>query len=72
MNQTHTYAVLEVSKATFDEIAEKLSKAGYHHVFHSESHGADREQKDVVIDMHGIGLKQEDHVPETRTTTAGH
>lgn len=60
LNVTHTYAVLEVSKATFDEIASKLREAGYSHAFHSESHGADREQKDVIIDMHGIGLKQEE------------
>jgi len=46
MSQTHTYAILDVSHATYDEIARKLKAAEYWHAF-------DRD----VIDMHGIGLR---------------
>lgn len=46
MSGTHTFAGLEVSQGTYDEIRAKLEAAGYHHAF-AES-GA--------IDMHGIGL----------------
>lgn len=42
---THTFARLEVSPELFDEVAEKLRAAGYHHAF-----------VDEAIDMHGIGL----------------
>lgn len=45
--QTHTYAALEVTPAVYDEIAQKLRDADYHHAF-DEQTGA--------IDMHGIGL----------------
>lgn len=45
MRTTHTYATLEVSAATYDEIAAKLKEAGYDHAF-----------DDGAIDMHGIGL----------------
>jgi hypothetical protein len=31
---TYTLAALEVSTATYDEIAKLLRDAGYHHVFH--------------------------------------
>ena len=50
MNVTHTYAVLEVSQAAYDEIAAKLREVGYDHVFHEERGDG------VVIDMHGVGL----------------
>ena len=43
---TYTYAVLDVSRATFEEVARLLNAAGYHHAF-------DRD----VIDMHGIALR---------------
>lgn len=45
MTCTHTYAGLEVSAATYDEIAAKLRAAGYDHAFDGD-----------VIDMNGIGL----------------
>lgn len=57
---THTYVVLEISKQAFDEISARLLAAGYSHAFHSKSHGADRFDKDTVIDMHGIALKVEE------------
>jgi hypothetical protein len=50
LRQTHTYAVLEISKAAYKEIRDKLAKAGYDHAFNSDS-----EHKEV-IDMHGIAL----------------
>ena len=43
---THTYALLEVSPATYFEIKGKLLEAGYAHALNSEGE----------IDMHGIGL----------------
>ena len=48
---THTYAELEVSRATYDEIAQKLRDAGYDHAFMPE-----RGRHAPTIDMHGIGL----------------
>lgn len=42
---THTYAILEVSQAAYDEVAAELRNAMYHHVFH-----------DDFIDMNGIAL----------------
>lgn len=44
---TYTFALLEISQTAFDEIANKLTDAGYTHAF---SDGG------KVIDMHGIGL----------------
>jgi hypothetical protein len=43
---SHTYAILKVSKATYDEIAAKLLAAGYDHAFHG---GA--------IDLHAIAIR---------------
>lgn len=48
IRQTHTYALLEVSEACWNEIATKLREADYRHAF-----GDDGE-----IDMHGIALVQ--------------
>ena len=33
---THTYVILEVSAAAYEEIASKLKEAGYEHTFHEE------------------------------------
>jgi hypothetical protein len=44
---THTFAVLDVSKPVFDEIAAKLRDAGYDHAF-----------VDRYLDMHGIALER--------------
>jgi hypothetical protein len=49
---TYTYAILEVSAAAYEEIAEKLKAAGYQHAFHKDG-------RDTVIDMHGIALKEQ-------------
>ena len=46
---THTYVLLPVSKAVYDEIKGKLDAAGYH------CHGDDGE-----IDMHGLALVLEE------------
>lgn len=43
---THTYAILDVSRAAFEEVARLLRAARYDHCF-------DRD----VIDMHGIALR---------------
>ena len=44
---THTYAELEVSRSTFEEIMEKLKEADYDHAILDDGR---------VIDMHGIAL----------------
>ncbi len=46
---THTYAILEVSAAAYEEIKKLLTDAGYEDTFH-EHDGR------TVIDMHGIAL----------------
>lgn len=46
---SHTYAVLEVSHETFEEVYRALEIAGYQHAFH-EDNGR------TVIDMHGVAL----------------
>lgn len=45
-HQTHTYALLEVSKQAYDEIAKKLREAEYGHAINN----------DGEIDMNGIAL----------------
>ena len=52
IRQTHTYAVLEVSRTAWNEVAKKLIFADYQHAFHRDSTG-------MVIDMHGIALQAE-------------
>lgn len=49
IKQTHTYVMLELSKAAYDEIAKKLRDAGYDHAFIHDDDGC-------TIDMHGIGV----------------
>lgn len=53
---THTYAILDLSPAAYDEIAEKLRAAGYDHSFH----------EDNIIDMHGIAVKKKETNDERR------
>lgn len=50
---THTYAVLHVSAAAYDEIKAKLTAAGYDHAFVPDWRAGD------VIDMRGIALSRE-------------
>lgn len=52
IRQTHTFAVLELSAAAFKEIRDKLEAAGYQHAFI-------KEDEELTIDMHGIGIKEE-------------
>lgn len=47
---THTYAILKVSQAVYDEIKEKLEAADYHHAFHEDVDGP-------IIDLHGIAFQ---------------
>jgi len=49
---TYTYAILEISKAAYDEIKNKLEVAGYSDQFH-------KNDGQIVINMHGIALAQE-------------
>ena len=53
IRQTHTYAILEVSPAAYQEIRAKLEAAGHEQAFHDEDDGE-------VIDMHGIALQEEE------------
>lgn len=50
MRSTHTYAVLEVSQTTYNEIRQLLVEAGYQHTFILE-------YDSEVIDMHGIAIQ---------------
>lgn len=47
----HTYAIMTVSKRTFDEVQSKLVDAGYDHALHD--HG-------TTLDMHGIAFQMEE------------
>lgn len=53
---SYTYALLEVSRLAYDEIAGKLRAAGYDHAF-----GRDEE-----IDMHGIAIIPEASISQER------
>jgi hypothetical protein len=55
MRTTHTYATLEVSESTCDEIKSKLEAAGYHHLFIKN----DEAPALPLISMQGIALKHE-------------
>ena len=61
---TYTYAILHVSRSTYDEIRTKLADAGYEWAFHKSDEGE-------VIDMHGIGLSVEP-VIDPRRCKCGH
>lgn len=54
---THTYAVLEVSQRTYNEIKEKFEEAGYQQAFHDD--GPFDPTKPSLIDMHGVALQLE-------------
>lgn len=49
MTTTHTYVILPVSQAAYDEIREKLRAAGHGDQFHTDSDGE-------TIDMHGLAI----------------
>lgn len=61
---THTYATIEVSRETYDEIYLALTNAGHTHAFH---HRADMNTPFVpaVIDMHGIALETKVQLKES-------
>lgn len=57
-----TYALMEISEAAFNEIAEKLMKAGYEHAVIL------RDDHVIHLNMHGIGLGREERkLPQTVT-----
>jgi hypothetical protein len=49
---TRTYAILEVSKATYSEIREAFKKAGYDDAFHLDYSDAE------IIVMTGVAVKE--------------
>lgn len=53
---THTYALLDVSPACYEEIRAKLAEAGYDHLFHED---VDGDRVATVIDMQGLALREE-------------
>lgn len=54
---TYTYAILTVSRATFDEIRAKVEAVGdYPYAVHMGPDG----KNPVIIDMHGLALQVED------------
>lgn len=58
---THTYALLEISPAAYEEIKTKLEAAGYADQFHDQDDGK------VAIDMHGIAVIEETITPPQQT-----
>lgn len=52
MTATHTYTVLVISRAAFDEIRARLTESGYPDLHQDADFGA-------VIDMHGLALAPE-------------
>ena len=54
---THTFAVMQVSKAAYAEIKRKLEEAGYEHAFTRTTKHGD------VLDMSGIALAVEEKKP---------
>jgi hypothetical protein len=50
MRQTHTYVTMDVPKAVYDIIREKLLAAGYEHAV---------DDREGELDMHGIALTRE-------------
>jgi len=55
---THTYAILEVSERTYEEIKVRLERAGHVDRFHG-SNG------EIVLDMNGIALSKNPGLPAT-------
>lgn len=53
LTHTHTYSVLEISRAAFDEIKGRLLAASYGHAIDGD-----------LIDMHGIALAPEVDQPQ--------
>lgn len=51
MTHTHTFAIMEVSQATYDEVRKKLEEAEYHHAVIQQPNGGSE-----VLDMDGIAL----------------
>ena len=62
MRSTHTYVLLALSEAAYEEIRAKLEAAGYQHAFHEN----DECPASPVIDMHGIAV-----VPEVEMVGTG-
>jgi hypothetical protein len=60
MRSTHSLATLPISKAAYEEIANKLIAAGYNRCFlivgHSKNLDEELKSGNATIDMHGIGL----------------
>lgn len=61
MTHTYTYALMEVSQATFNEVKEKLLDAGYEDALM-------REEPNLHLNMHGLALALE--APKKKPTIA--
>lgn len=60
---TYTFAIMEVSKETYEEIKRKMIEAGYDHAFVDMSDGP-------IIDMHGIGIQAKPEQKPPQLTAA--
>jgi len=65
MNLTYTYVVLEISRAAYAEIRDKLEVAGYAHAFIKDD-GAE------AIDMYGIAVRATTQHDPPRTRPLNH
>lgn len=63
---THTYALMMVTKATYDEVRGLLQRAGYGHAIHEP----ENEHQGPALDMHGLALTPSP-APETMTEATG-
>lgn len=59
MRSTHTYAIMDVSASTYDEIRAALEEAGYRDSIHGGRGTSD------ILDMHGIALRRNSSDPPT-------
>ncbi len=55
MKTTHTYALLAISEAAYEEIRAKLEAAGYQDQFHPNPDAP----ASPIIDMHGLAVVPE-------------
>ena len=63
MRSTHTFALMEVSPSTFEEVREKLAAAGYDHALISEG-------GKLHLDMQGVAFVLQDAPPVERIPRA--
>ena len=53
MTQTHSFSILTVSRATFDEIHQRMLAAGWE----DQVQGRGGDDADLLLDMNGLALQ---------------